>query len=161
MGKPLNDLTGRVFSKITVLGRHPDNYRGKARWFCLCECGIETVVVGSGLISGNTTSCGCHQRTVAITHGCASPNSSKHYLYAAFKSARRRCNNPADKEYHNYGGRGIRWLFTSFQRFVDEIGERPSKGHSVDRIDGDKHYEPGNVKWSTALEQTLNRRCMR
>src|SRR5436309_1877292 len=73
---------------------------------------------------------------------------------------RRRCNNPKDPKYDDYGGRGIticeRW--TTFQNFYDDMGDCPSKSHSLDRIDNEGHYEPGNCKWSTPKEQSNNRR---
>jgi hypothetical protein len=75
-----------------------------------------------------------------------------------------RCTNPKFKQFKDYGGRGIslypEWQ-VSFQRFIDHIGPRPSKHHSVDRIDNSKGYEPGNVRWATSKEQTVNKRCLR
>jgi hypothetical protein len=58
----------------------------------------------------------------------------------------------------NYGGRGIEFNFTSLEQFALELGERPTTKHSLDRLDNDGHYEPGNIKWSTWQEQILNQR---
>jgi hypothetical protein len=75
-----------------------------------------------------------------------------------------RCRNPKNKSYHNYGGRGITVspVFTDpyqgFWRFVEELGERPSPKHSLDRIDNNRGYEPGNIRWATTREQLANRR---
>lgn len=76
----------------------------------------------------------------------------------AYNSARTRCNNPNNAGYSYYGGRGIEFRFKDFDEFISELGERPSDGHSLDRIDNDGHYEKGNVRWATKSEQMNNRR---
>lgn len=80
--------------------------------------------------------------------------------YAAWIGMRRRCKNPERKDYPRYGGRGIRvcaeWD-TSFGAFINDMGARPGPGYSIDRINHDGHYEPGNVRWATAQQQTENR----
>jgi hypothetical protein len=73
-------------------------------------------------------------------------------------SARQRCTNPNHVSYKNYGGRGIEFRFESFKEFIEEIGLRPSPELTLDRIDNDGHYEAGNVRWATRLEQNSNRR---
>ena len=78
--------------------------------------------------------------------------------YCAFIDAKKRCNNSNNKNYHYYGGRGIEFRFASFQEFIAEIGARPSKDYSLDRINNDGHYEVGNVKWSMQSGQLRNRR---
>lgn len=75
-----------------------------------------------------------------------------------FSEAQRRCCNPKNKDFDRYGARGIKFRFTSFEQFFAELGPRPSPQHSVDRIDNDGHYEPGNVRWATRSEQQRNRR---
>lgn len=84
----------------------------------------------------------------------------KHPLYQAWRSMRRRCTNPKDKDYLKYGGRGIKvceqWE-KSFETFVTDVGERPA-GRTLDRIDNDLGYQPGNVRWATGTEQLINRR---
>lgn len=84
-----------------------------------------------------------------------------HPLYETWRSMRSRCYSKNNHAYRSYGGRGIqicdRWR-EDFWSFVVDVGERPSKGHTLDRIDSDKNYEPGNVRWATRLEQTQNRR---
>jgi hypothetical protein len=78
--------------------------------------------------------------------------------YQAYYHALNRCNNPKDENYPDYGGRGIKFLFTSFEQFFAELGSKPSHGHSLDRIRNDGHYEPGNVHWATGKEQRANQR---
>jgi hypothetical protein len=74
-----------------------------------------------------------------------------------YDSARQRCTNPNSQNWKNYGGRGIRFLFTSFEQFFAELGPRPA-GMSLDRKNNDGNYEPGNVRWATASEQRRNQR---
>lgn len=88
-----------------------------------------------------------------VTHGMS--NSPEYGIYANEKY---RCTNPKNKDWEDYGGRGIKFLFTSFEQFFAELGPRPSPQHSVDRIDDDGNYEPGNVRWATASQQNRNRR---
>jgi hypothetical protein len=78
--------------------------------------------------------------------------------YRIFCSAKKRCNNPQDKSYSDYGGRGIMFLFSNFESFFGEIGTRPSPELVLDRIHNDGNYEKGNVKWSTVSESNKNRR---
>ncbi len=81
--------------------------------------------------------------------------------YRAWQSMKQRCSNPRHRGYKNYGGRGIAvarvWL-DSFQTFLASIGRRPTTGHSIDRIDNDGNYEPGNVRWATRSQQRQNMR---
>lgn len=73
------------------------------------------------------------------------------------RGAKNRCQNSNNKSYGRYGGRGIEWRFDSFLHFFETVGPRPSPKHSLDRIDNNGHYEPGNVRWSTTYEQGRNR----
>lgn len=86
-----------------------------------------------------------------------------HYLYIAWDNMKRRCLNSKNKDFPNYGGRGISLFkdwnnFLSFKNYVlNELGERP-EGCSLDRINNDGNYEPGNVRWATYTEQLRNTR---
>jgi hypothetical protein len=75
-----------------------------------------------------------------------------------FNGAKQRCRNPKTKAYKYYGARGIEVRFANFKEFYQHVGPRPSPKHSLDRIDSDGHYEPGNVRWATMEEQVNNRR---
>jgi hypothetical protein len=107
--------------------------------------------------SGNTKSCGCLAADVRTKNGQTSMPEYRHW-----RSMIKRCSAPPSwKDYHSYGGRGIRvcqeWL-DSFEAFAAHIGPRPSPRHSVDRIDNDRGYEPGNVRWATHSQQLRNTR---
>jgi hypothetical protein len=88
------------------------------------------------------------------THG-----QTKTAVYAAYHHAEQRCNNSNDKSYKNYGGRGIKFLFSSFEEFFRELGTKP-KGKVLDREDNEGNYEPGNVQWVTYLKSQRNRRML-
>jgi hypothetical protein len=93
----------------------------------------------------------------SLKHGFARTQRSAEYT--AYQNAKARCRNPKAPNYAYYGGRGIEFRFTSFEEFISEIGCRPSLDHSVDRIDNNGHYEPGNIRWATRVEQQHNVRA--
>lgn len=154
----LNDLTGKSYGRLTVAERVGTARNGKAKWRCVCQCGSETVVVGSELMNGHTSSCGCwraeRNRNSSLSHGLhGSPT------YKTWEAMKTRCTNPRSTSYPDYGGKGIkvcdRWL-DSFMAFLSDMGERPS-GKTLDRwpdLAGD--YEPGNCRWATKQEQQRN-----
>jgi len=153
----LAEKYGRL-TPIEVIGR---NKHGKIIWKCLCDCGNYTETLAVYLRSGDTASCGCfgkEQRIKSVTtHGA----SRKLPEYEIWKGIRARCYNPNHESYANYGGRGIkmseRW--DDFTNFLIDMGQRPTKKHSVDRfpnIDGD--YSPDNCRWATDYQQSRNKR---
>lgn len=150
------DLTGRRFGCWSVLERRGNDASRSARWLCRCDCGEETLVSSDALRHGKSGSCGCVVRTQSGDSG--SPE------YAAWNAAIHRCHNPQTGNYADYGGRGISvcdaWR-ESYAAFLSHIGRRPSSRHSLDRIDNDGHYEPGNVRWATKKQQLGNRRNSR
>ena len=156
-------VTGEVFDRITVLEDVAYSY-DLAR--CRCECGTEFTPWAMSVKHGFSRSCGCLLRESRTKHGLGS-----HPLYSTWNGIIARCTNPDSQSYSNYGGRGInvceRWLDVAvfIADIESEIGPRPggvSKSgralYSLDRIDNDGNYEPGNVRWGTGSEQVLNQR---
>lgn len=145
------NLTHRVFTRLTVLG-----YAGRVKerhyWWCECCCGQIKKIAGKELANGDTRSCGCFKREQRTSHGM-----SRTAEYSAYSHAQDHCDNPNSQSYHRYGGRGLKFTFESFEQFYAEIGDRPSKKHSLDRIKNGRGYEPGNVRWATKKEQAHNR----
>lgn len=159
--------TGARFGRLTILGRVQRH--GQGGYFdCACDCGGKTITSTSKLRSGHTSSCGClrYERLKASRknekHGCSrNKNRRGSDEYVVWQGMKRRCTDPNNKRYKDYGGRGIRvcaeWLH-SFEAFLAHAGKRPSMEHTIDRINNDGHYEPGNVRWVTRAEQNRNKR---
>ncbi len=162
------DLEGLKFGIATVT-----KYIGKlgiqAYWEYRCDCG--TVGQTSSTNMKKKKSCGClHSKWLSekqTTHGYTRDNIDRRSEYTIWDSLKRRCRNPTNSAYKWYGGRGInvcdRWLngdgkITGFECFLEDMGSRPSKYHSIDRINVNGDYEPGNCRWATYIEQNRNRR---
>lgn len=162
---PLIDLSGKVFGRLVVVCRGENTERGQMRWLCWCTCGEVKNIFGSAMTHGSTKSCGCLQKEAGQIQGQRNRRHGR-YIYStpenhAYRAAKNRCENSKDKVYSFYGGRGIKFLFTSFEQFLAEVGPRPEipgLQYSLDRIDANGHYGPGNVRWATASEQCKNRR---
>jgi hypothetical protein len=149
----VTDLTGNVYGRLTVLGYSPSVKHQLSRWVVLCECGEKFTTYGMSLVSSKTKSCGCLQKEKAQKHG-----NCKHPLYKIWTAINYRCNNPNCKDYPNYGGRGIKNLFSSFQDFCEAMGTRPH-GYTVERLDVNGHYSVDNCIWIPNEQQVDNRRC--
>ena len=154
-------ILGKKFNRWTVLERVENDKHGKARWRCRCDCGTITVHTTEALTCGMSQSCGClhteHLVARNYRHGHEKSGARSKEM-SAFRAALTRCNNPKSIGFKNYGGRGIKFKFTDFQTFLQEVGPHPGKNYSLDRINNNGDYEPGNVRWATREMQVANRR---
>jgi hypothetical protein len=158
---PRMDLVGKRFGRLVVIDVADVDLPKRLAWNVVCDCGNKRVVNGRDLITRNTSSCGCLRvdtsRASMTTHGAASlrPYTAEYRAWMAMKT---RCLNRNTKAFKDYGGRGIticpRWL-DSFENFLADMGKRPD-GLSLDRMNNDGNYEPGNCRWATRREQRLN-----
>ena len=151
MGKAKENILGQRFGKLIVIG--PVESAGRTAWLCQCDCGKIKEIKTGYLKSGRTRSCGC------IRTGNAG-RSKERPEYSCWLSMRSRCNSKNNSAYKNYGGRGIivcdEWKH--FENFLRDVGPRPSPSYSIDRINVNGNYEPGNVRWIIAKEQNKNKR---
>jgi hypothetical protein len=174
------DLMGKRFGRLVVV-----EPRERGRWATRCDCGVTKVISGPDMHRGKITSCGCYRRELnkqmgrltgptnfrrsqakaalaRTQHGQAQKGRLTR-LYKAWLAMNNRCSNPKHQQYIDYGGRGItvcdRWRGKGgFEHFAADVGEAPSKKHSLDRKDNDRGYEPDNCRWATRSEQNSNKR---
>ena len=154
-------ISGQCFGRLTAITPVGHKKVAGMLWLCICECGSDCVVVATKLISGHTKSCGCFSGQTSgdrlRTHGMTE---TKEFM--TWRAMIQRCEDSRGTGYRLYGGRGIsvctRWR-NSFIAFYDDMGDRPSPKHSIDRIDNDGNYTPSNCRWATRIQQGRNTRA--
>lgn len=149
------NMLGKKFGRLTPIKEV--KIGGVYKWLCSCSCGNKKSIIGSSLYSGSTKSCGClfkeKRKTYYKTHGA-----SKTRIYKIYRGILNRCKNKNVKCYKNYGGRGIKCLWNTFEDFYIDMGPSYKEGLTIDRIDVNGNYCKKNCQWITILKQAFNRR---
>ena len=160
--EPRCDLKDKRFGRLKVIGL--DIKKARETWICKCDCGVIKSIRGDSLESGNTRSCGCLKKEQD------SKNLTTHYshmlsgsrLFNIWLNMKQRCENPKNKAYDRYGGRGIRvceeWYNNSNAFFEWAHANGYSDNLTIDRIENDGNYEPSNCRWVANKAQCRNRR---
>lgn len=164
------NLVGKRFGRLTVIEDSGERTpKHQVKWHCVCDCGNHVYVPTCYLTTGDTRSCGCLFRETCkqpntLRHGDASPNGKHTRLYESWHQMRKRCNNPKDHNYRNYGGRGITVCteWETYEKFRDwALNNGYATDLSIDRIDVNGNYEPSNCRWADSITQGNNRRTNR
>lgn len=163
--KNATNVTGLRFGRLVALGPVA-RLRRQIVWLCECDCGNTARVILKCLMAGETRSCGCLRseicRAQLTTHGMRNSR-----LYKTWQSMKTRCTNPKSNVYAFYGGRGIsvcdEWMhdFEAFHAYISQLPGFGVKGNTLDRIENNGNYCPGNVRWASMPEQQRNRRSNR
>jgi hypothetical protein len=157
-GNRFKDLTNMRFGKLLALEPIKKSYDTKYYWRCICDCGKEKIIMSSNLARGISTTCGCGKiklGEVTTKHGM-----TKTRIFKIWTGIRKRCNNPKCKSYKWYGGRGVKISdkWDNFIDFYNDMKEGYADDLSLDRINPNGNYEPGNCRWATSKIQNRNRR---
>lgn len=161
MAEANSSLIGERFTRLLVVESAGQGKHGRSLWLCKCDCGNERIISTGDLKAKRRLSCGCLRKQMVSerrrTHGFSA--TSEYKIWERIVS---RCHNPQDSSFSRYGDRGIevctQWR-ESFTTFLADMGNRPSRKHSLDRYPNQNgNYEPANVRWATSMEQGRNKR---
>lgn len=156
-----SNITGQRFGRLIALSRVGTAKNKSPIWLFQCDCGVQTSTRIDVVRSGTAQSCGCFNKERSSEtnkiHGCSYNRTPEYNIWLGM---RRRCLDENNKDYHYYGGRGIKICaeWDDFARFLEDMGPRPTPDHSIDRIDNEGDYEKSNCRWATDTEQIHNRR---
>ena len=147
MGGKKIDITGQKFNKLKAI-----KYVANKKWLFECDCGKKVI---------KTTSDVKRNKIISCSKICTTGNPIKHCLYQTWDGIKKRCYQKNSTGYKNYGARGIKmcneWK-ESFWNFVKDMGEKPFKSFSIERLDNNKNYSKDNCTWASSKEQSENRR---
>lgn len=151
------DITNQTFGRLCAIRPLAGSRESRRQWECQCSCGNTTKVDTANLLAGLTLSCGCLWVESMTKHGCSTRKRTTPE-YTSWQSMWSRCSRSSNSRYARYGGRGIRVAarWKTFANFLADMGPRPGPGYSIDRINNDGNYEPGNCRWATVGEQNRN-----
>ena len=148
------NMVGQKYGKLTVVRESGKDHRGY-RYECKCDCGgVALNVAGTDLRCGRKTSCGCRFGERRKTHGMS--GTRQYYIWSNMK---RRCDEPSNKEYHCYGGKGVTYCegWKDFSNFWADMKDGYAEHLTLDRINVDGNYSKDNCRWATLKEQENNR----
>jgi hypothetical protein len=155
----IENMLGLKFNKWTVISFEGISHNQQRLWKLKCDCGYEVIRDLHDAKRGRSKQCsGCYVRQTTLSHG-HNKRGKRSSEYSSWASMKERCLNPNKKDYKHYGGRGIticqQWI-DSFDNYLSDMGLKPGKGYSIDRINVDGNYEPSNCRWATQKEQMNN-----
>ena len=165
-----NDLTAKKFGRLTVIKKAGTAKDRHIMWECRCDCGEIAIVISKSLKNGDTQSCGCLLKELiakgggAYKHGKTPTKDKPNRIYGIWAGMLNRCNNPNNKNYAHYGGRGIsvcdEWCdYEIFHNWA--LANGYSDDLTIDRINVNDGYSPHNCRWATSKEQNSNKRSCR